>query len=136
MEVFSEGAIILLRFGVCFVLTELFNCTKAREADGVCTGLEPQAGRGASPGQHACLTRALSPPRPADQQARGQGAAHLAAQHPAQGGEPGAQETEGWIPGVSCTSAPHSGAGFHFFCLRQSLYIFFLIMNLKQHLYV
>lgn len=80
--------------------------------------------RGASPGQRACLTRALFPPRPADQQARGQGAARLAAQHPAPGGEPGAQETEGRIPGVSRTSAPNSGAGFHFLFKPKFVYTF------------
>lgn len=41
---------------------------------------------------------------PADWQASGQGAARLPAERPTQGGKPGAQETESWIPGVTCTS--------------------------------
>lgn len=69
------------------------------------------------------------PCHPTEQQAGGQGAAHVPAEPATQGGEPGAQEVEGRVPGLIRF---HCAARWSLhFSIETGLYIFFLIVKIQ-----
>lgn len=93
------------------------------------TGVASWQKGGSSRSGPRLTARALSLPpllRPADRQASGQGAARLPAERPAQGREPGAQEAESRIPGVTSTATPSAaGLAFTFPFKPKFVFIFF-----------
>lgn len=92
----------------------------------------PLADSAACPGRrtpHMCPLPPLL--RPADWQARGQGAARRPADRPAQGRESGSQEAESRVPGVTRTSPQRWGAGLTFPFKLKFVFIFLQCYELE-----